>query len=185
MNKRCIMMKKLIKLANTLDKRGLRKEADYLDALLRKNAQGFPRSFESVRRDLAELSPRHKALQIMTWALGPGQLDSNKYWTGDELAQDLSASKDHWAREGFDKYDTNIEEMAPEIKKLVREIGSTIAGYRNSGDKDYVWEQNPRTDGILDPQWVIRYTSEPPGPDGRHDGPAAIKYIGDAKVQGY
>jgi|10_taG_2_1085330.scaffolds.fasta_scaffold71405_2 hypothetical protein len=32
------MLKQLINFANELDKRGLRKEADYLDALLRKNA---------------------------------------------------------------------------------------------------------------------------------------------------
>ena len=42
------MLKELIKITNTLDQRGLTKEADYLDAVIRKLA-AKPCSAESVR----------------------------------------------------------------------------------------------------------------------------------------
>jgi hypothetical protein len=66
------MIKELIKLANYLDERGLRKEADYLDLVIKKYADPFDDAFGDMDDSLADTAAQPNALYPENEAAIPG-----------------------------------------------------------------------------------------------------------------
>ena len=115
------MIKQLIKLANELDKKGLRKEADYLDSLLKKTAgrdegmwhEEHAQSLEAPGADAAELQESHErtmvdARKVAEWIVGGTPVFGPDADTDIDELTDILSADDH---ETICQYDVSITVM--------------------------------------------------------------------------
>ena len=139
------MIKELINLANELDSRGLLKESDYLDLLLRKTAQAeLPPEFLEALNKLTE--EQKGALGDLLMQGGPISASSTEAGTeaGTE-AEDLRHK-----RQGTGPYEA-------EYTQHLRDGGSRASYVQGLNDPEY----RPRgaDPGLQDPLWDDDWTN--------------------------
>ena len=107
------MIKKLIKLANHLDKKGFTKEADYLDNLIKKASDSNKE--KSMREKIEDLRPRElNALSMHTGKNYKEQFEGDLIQLVSRLVPNISDKAVDEIIENSTKYQKDLEDMIEE-----------------------------------------------------------------------